>query len=647
MKNYQKIIYFCYTLLSIKLLISKNLFNIISILFISNYFLLRGKISQNRLNKITFFQIVCWLFNTIIVLTNDSSLWFLGLCNLMWLLTSIKIIEVKNLFHIKNAVLFILISVGLSSLFNQDIYSNAVHIICCFLSIYSLLIINNYQSSFLYKQLIILSSFVPITLLTFIYIPKVNPWLNLNSNFLTETGLSNKLKPGDISSLIQNEQLVGRIYFDNKIPLPRNRYWRVYVLDQFENNTWEEYEVNKLKVKNDLKTFKSITNNNKHSSEKWVLEPSYIKNIPWSGNGLPVYKNLNISSKGLLVLERPLKERLQYEIVTKNNSWRNNIPNEIDKKVFKSENKLLNALGQKWFKESNSKEEIILKAQEFFQENGFRYSANPGRMNKLNPYDDFLFNRKIGFCEHYASSFTLLMRAAKIPSRVVVGYQGGEILTNYQKRSYLLLDNSYAHAWSEVWLDDKGWTRIDPTEWIYPERIENSNIIIENRSNFNKLVRNFRVRIYNNFSSLEFGLNSILNKLNFKPVIFSKNLIFNRIITIVIFLLSLIITLGILLMSQNSKSKDIFKIIINIYLDLLERLNYKIKTGETLIIFSKRMSLSFPKISAQIFKISDLYNYYRFLSKKKYPQTILVFFSLVKSQIIILIYLLFNSKRQR
>ena len=155
------------------------------------------------------------------------------------------------------------------------------------------------------------------------------------------------------------------------------------------------------------------------------------------------------------------------------------------------------------------------------------------------------------------------------------------------------------------------------------------------------------MRIYNNFSSLEFGLNSILNKLNFKPVIFSKNLIFNRIITIVIFLLSLIITLGILLMSQNSKSKDIFKIIINIYLDLLERLNYKIKTGETLIIFSKRMSLSFPKISAQIFKISDLYNYYRFLSKKKYPQTVLVFFSLVKSQIIILIYLLFNSKRQR
>ncbi len=647
MKKYQKIIYLCYALLSIKLLISNNLFSITSILIISNYFLLKGKISQNRLNKITFFEILCWLFNTIIVLTNDASLWFLGLCNLMWLLTSIKIIEVKNLFHIKNAVLFIFISVGLSSLFNQDIYSNAVHIICCFLSIYSLLIINNYQSSFLYKQLIILFSFIPITLLTFIYIPKVNPWLNLNSNLLNETGLSDKLRPGDISSLVQNEQLVGRVYFGNKIPFPRNRYWRVYVLDQFENNTWKEYEVNKLYLKDDLKTFKSITNNNKYSSEKWILEPSYIRNIPWSGNGSPVNKNLSISSKGLLVIEKPLKERLQYEIVWKNNSWRNNIPNEIDKKVFISENKLLNALGQKWFKESKSKEEIILKAKEYFQENGFRYSVNPGRMNKLNPYDDFLFKRKIGFCEHYASSFTLLMRAANIPSRVVVGYQGGEILTNHQKRPYLLLDNSYAHAWSEVWLDNKGWTRIDPTEWIYPQRIENSNLIIENGPNFNKLVRNFRVRIYNNFSSLELGINSILNKLNLKPVIFSKNIIFNRIITILFFLISVIITLGIFLISQNSYSKDIFKIIISIYLDLLERLNYKIKTGETLIIFSERMSLSFPKISAQIYEISDLYNYYRFLSKKKYPQTILIFFSLVKSQIIVLIYLLFNSKRQQ
>jgi len=448
------------------------------------------------------------------------------------------------------------ISVGLSSLFSQDIYSNTIHIICCFLLIYSLLIINNYQGSFLYKQLIILSSFIPITLITYIYIPKVNPWLNLNSELITETGLNNKLRPGDISSLVQNEQLVGRIYFGNKIPLPINRYWRVYVLDKFENNTWQEDEVNELNLIDNINFLKPITNKNKYSSEKWILEPSYKRNIPWSGKGLPLDKNLDISSKGLLLLDKPLRERFQYEIVRNYDDWRNNIPNAIDKKVLKSENKLLNKLGQKWFKESKSEEEILLKAQKFFQENGFRYSVNPGRMSKLNPYDDFLFNRKIGFCEHYASSFSLLMRAANIPSRVVVGYQGGEILKNFQKRSYLLLDNSYAHAWSEVWLDNKGWTRIDPTEWIFPERIENTTLIIKNGSKLNKLIRNFRIGIYNKFSTFELGINKIFNKIRFnlKPIIFSNNVFINRFIIIIIFLFSLIITIGILLFSNNSNN---------------------------------------------------------------------------------------------
>jgi len=86
---------------------------------------------------------------------------------------------------------------------------------------------------------------------------------------------------------------------------------------------------------------------------------------------------------------------------------------------------------------------------------------------------------------------------------------------------------------------------------------------------------------------------------------------------------------------------------INIYLDLLKGLNYKIYSGETLRIYSERMSLTFPKISNQIYEISDLYNYYRFFSKKKYPQTIFVFFSLIKSQMIVLIYLSFKSNRQK
>lgn len=85
------------------------------------------------------------------------------------------------------------------------------------------------------------------------------------------------------------------------------------------------------------------------------------------------------------------------------------------------------------------------------------------------PVDDFLFNVRKGYCEHYASAFTFLMRAAGIPARVVVGYQGGEM---NPVGDYLLVRQSDAHAWAEVWLSDGGWTRVDPTAAVSPLRIE-------------------------------------------------------------------------------------------------------------------------------------------------------------------------------
>ena len=308
----------------------------------------------------------------------------------MWLLTSLKIIEVKNHIRTKNAVIFIFISIGLSSLFNQYIYSNIIYFICSFLLIYSLLNINNYKESNLYKQLIVLITFIPISILTYIYIPKVNPWLNLNPKIVSETGLTNKLNPGDISSLVQNEELVGRIYFGNEIPKPKDRYWRVYVLDQYKNSTWTGKESIKNKDLESLKfTYKN--NSNTNVSESWILEPNYKRKIPWSGKGIPSNEEIGISSKGMLYLNNPLIQRFQYSVITKANNWRKNIPYNYDRKIEISENKLLNRLGKKWYEESSSPEEIISKAEIFFKENRFRYSFKPGMMRKENPYDDFSF----------------------------------------------------------------------------------------------------------------------------------------------------------------------------------------------------------------------------------------------------------------
>jgi hypothetical protein len=83
--------------------------------------------------------------------------------------------------------------------------------------------------------------------------------------------------------------------------------------------------------------------------------------------------------------------------------------------------------------------------------------------------DEFLFETKQGFCEHYAGSFVVLMRAAGIPARVVTGYQGGEY---NDLGGYYILRQYDAHAWAEVWLQNRGWVRIDPTAAVSPARIQ-------------------------------------------------------------------------------------------------------------------------------------------------------------------------------
>ena len=101
-----------------------------------------------------------------------------------------------------------------------------------------------------------------------------------------------------------------------------------------------------------------------------------------------------------------------------------------------------------------------------FSEEAFFYTLQPPALGR-DPVDQFLFETRQGFCEHYASAFAVMMRAAGIPSRVVLGYQGGEM-----NRDYMIVRQADAHAWTEVWLEGLGWRRFDPTAAVAPERVD-------------------------------------------------------------------------------------------------------------------------------------------------------------------------------
>jgi transglutaminase-like putative cysteine protease len=88
-------------------------------------------------------------------------------------------------------------------------------------------------------------------------------------------------------------------------------------------------------------------------------------------------------------------------------------------------------------------------ARGWFLTNGFRYDTRPGPQPERDGLDACLFDSRTGFCGHFTSAFTALMRAAGVPARVVTGYLGGT--------TFLEVSQSDAHAWSEVWLPETGW----------------------------------------------------------------------------------------------------------------------------------------------------------------------------------------------
>jgi len=121
-----------------------------------------------------------------------------------------------------------------------------------------------------------------------------------------------------------------------------------------------------------------------------------------------------------------------------------------------------------WRASAATDAELVRRALAHFNTEPFRYTLNPALLTR-HSVDEFLFDTREGFCEHYASAFTVMMRMLDIPARVVTGYQGGWY---NEFGDYLLVRQSDAHAWSEVWLPGAGWTRVDPTAAVAPSRIE-------------------------------------------------------------------------------------------------------------------------------------------------------------------------------
>ncbi len=310
---------------------------------------------------------------------------------------------------------------------------------------------------------------LPIMGLLFLLVPRIpGPlWGLTQEQRGGVTGLGETMRPGDISSLIQSNEVAFRVDFDGPIPPQSKLYWRGPVMVRFDGREWKQarhFALRELDIEA-LGEPVSYTMTLEPHGKNWLLG----LDIPIS---VPEEPESYLSSEYQLTAEHavndlvrfPVRSLLDYRL-GRNESFdylllASQFPNRYNPRTI--------ALGQRWAREIDDPWQIVQKGLQMFRQQAFVYTLNPPLLGE-NSSDEFLFETREGFCENYAGSYALLMRAAGIPARIVTGYQGGEV---NEVGNYLIVRQSDAHAWVEVWLEDRGWVRIDPTAAVSPDRIE-------------------------------------------------------------------------------------------------------------------------------------------------------------------------------
>jgi transglutaminase-like putative cysteine protease len=312
---------------------------------------------------------------------------------------------------------------------------------------------------------------LPLLMLLFLFMPRLGPLWPHAEPGSARTGLSDQLDPGAIAELAQDPSPALRISPDQASSLPPadQRYWRVRVLDHFDGRRWHA-----AKPQGSAQAWAPPATTKPGAPQQlWLVEPSPLTALPWGGSGVPLNPQITSTAKGELDGPWQTLERRSYVLAASDlpPAWQGHHPDGADLDFAAGSNPQLEALALAWRQLPPGQR--LAAAQALFQAQPFRYTLQPPTLGDEAPLDQFLFHSQAGFCEHFASAFTDLMRAAGVPARVVVGYQGGNwIPASLLSRGYLEVLQQDAHAWSEVWLADQGWVRIDPTAWVAPARIQ-------------------------------------------------------------------------------------------------------------------------------------------------------------------------------
>ncbi len=311
----------------------------------------------------------------------------------------------------------------------------------------------------------------PLTIAMWIFFPRIATpfWAVPIDTSGASSGLSNDMSPGDISSLSLSNAVAFRVTFDDAVPQPQQLYWRGLVLTNFNGRSW----TGNNEAMPGSRAWQDIEARGTPVRYQVTLEPTrqhfvIALDIPTEWD----LERTHMGRQQQLARVQPIDQRIAYNaisyprfrLVSELSAWARDYYTDLPE----NRNPRTLDLARRMRDEAPNEETFITSVLEKFNKEQFYYTLEPPLLGS-NPVDRFLFDSRRGFCEHYASAFAVMMRAVGIPSRIVLGYQGGE---RNPMGDYLIVRQADAHAWTEVWLPGRGWYRIDPTAAVAPERIE-------------------------------------------------------------------------------------------------------------------------------------------------------------------------------
>ena len=310
----------------------------------------------------------------------------------------------------------------------------------------------------------------PLTVAMWIFFPRLATpfWAVPIDTSSATSGLSEQMSPGDISSLSLSNAVAFRVRFEGAVPPPQQRYWRGLVLHGFNGRTWSGNEPSMgSRARRDVEYLGDPLRYRvtmEATRQHWV----FALDIPYEWD----LDRTFMGRQQQLARVQPIDQRIAYSVVShprfRLNSDLSVFARSYYTRLPQNSNRRTAELSRQMRDAAPDEEAFITDVLQKFNNEEFFYTLEPPALGS-NPVDRFLFDTRRGFCEHYASAFAVMMRAVGIPSRVVLGYQGGEI---NPMGAYMIVRQADAHAWTEVWLPDRGWYRIDPTAAVAPERIE-------------------------------------------------------------------------------------------------------------------------------------------------------------------------------